>query len=409
MVITAERMLDVSTGRYVEEPVVVITDGRITSVVGRAGGQPSVPEGAQHIDLTGMTLLPGLIDMHVHLAGTPRINGYDRLRFTDSFWPTLGVPNAKALLDAGFTTVRSMGAPQYSDVAIRQGIDRGLYPGPRIFAAAHPIGPSGGHCDTNNLPSSLQSVNGEAGENGVEEVRLRVRQNRRYGAQVIKLCATGGVFSANTEPGAQQMTEEEMRSAVEAANMLGMRVAAHAHGTEGIKAAIRAGVDTIEHASFLDDEAIRMARARGTYLSMDIYNTDYTLSEGERNGVEPENLAKERQVGTRQRESFRQSVLAGVSHVFGSDAGVYPHGAGGRQFAVMVNFGMTPLQAIQAATINAAVALDRAGDLGTIEPDRFGDMIAVEGDPLRDVRLLENIPVVIKGGEVVKARRSAGE
>jgi imidazolonepropionase-like amidohydrolase len=354
-----------------------------------------------------MTLLPGLIDMHVHLTSTPLINGYDRLRVTDAFWPTLGVPNAKSLLDAGFTTVRSMGAPQYADVAVRQGIERGFYPGPRVIAAASTIGPTGGHCDTNNLPPSLRSATGEAGENGVEEVRVRVRQNRRYGADVIKLCATGGVFSSNTEPGAQQMSEEELRAGVEAAHMLGMRVAAHAHGTEGIKAAVRAGVDTIEHASFLDDEAIRLARERKTWLSMDIYNTEYTLSEGERNGVEPENLEKERQVGTRQRESFRRSVRAGVRHVFGTDAGVYPHGTGARQFRVMVEYGMTPLQAIQSATSNAAAALNRSNDVGTLAVGRFGDMIAVAGDPLRNVRLLEAVPVVIKGGEVIIDRREA--
>jgi imidazolonepropionase-like amidohydrolase len=203
------------------------------------------------------------------------------------------------------------------------------------------------------------------------------------------------------------MSEEELRAGVEAAHMLGMRVAAHAHGTEGIKAAVRAGVDTIEHASFLDDEAIRLARERKTWLSMDIYNTEYTLSEGERNGVEPENLEKERQVGTRQRESFRRSVRAGVRHVFGTDAGVYPHGTGARQFRVMVEYGMTPLQAIQSATANAAAALNRSNDVGTLAVGRFGDMIAVAGDPLRNVRLLEAVPVVIKGGEVINDRREA--
>jgi len=406
VVITADRMLDVASGRYVEEPVIVVTDGRIAAVVGRGGGRPTIPAGATRIDLPGMTLLPGLIDMHVHLASTPLINGYDRLEYTDAFWATLGVPNARAMLEAGFTTVRSVGADDFADVAIRQGIDRGYYPGPRVIASGPSFGPTGGHCDTNDLPPSLRFRNGEQGVNGPDEARRQVRTNRRYGAQLIKVCATGGVFSTNTEPGAQQMGEDELRAVVSEAHMLGMRVAAHAHGTDGIKAAIRAGVDTIEHASFLDAEAIRMAVAGGTWLSMDIYNTEYTLSEGERNGVRPENLEKERQVGTRQRESFRASVRGGARHVFGTDAGVYPHGTGARQFRVMVEFGMTPIQAIRAATTNAAEALDRASDVGAIAVGRYGDLVAVRGDPLADPRVLENVAMVIKGGAIAADRRA---
>jgi imidazolonepropionase-like amidohydrolase len=407
VVVTAARMLDVKTGRYLEEPVIVITDGRIASVVGRNGGRPNIPEGARRIDLPGMTILPGLIDMHVHLTSTPLINGYDRLEYSDAFWPTLGVPNARSMLEAGFTTVRSVGAEDYGDVAIRQGVDRGYYPGPRVIAAGPAFGPTGGHCDTNDLPPSLQFRTGEQGVNGPAEVRARVRELRRRGAQLIKICATGGVFSSNTEPGAQQMGEDEIRAAVDEAHMLGLRVAAHAHGTDGIKTAIRAGVDTIEHASFLDAEAIRMARERGTWLSMDIYNTEYTLSEGERNGVRQENLDKERQVGTRQRESFRQSVRGGARHVFGTDAGVYPHGTGARQFRVMVQFGMTPIQAIRTATVNAAEALGREADVGALEVGRFGDLVAVAGDPLADVSLLENVAVVVKGGAIAADRRGA--
>jgi len=407
VVVTADRMLDVRTGRYVAEPVIVITNGRIAAIGARNGGRPDIPAGARRIDLPGMTLLPGLIDMHVHLTSSPFIRGYRRLEVTDAFWPTLGVPNAQKMLAAGFTTIRSMGAGSYADVAIRQGIERGFYPGPRIVAAGPSFGPTGGHCDTNDLPPSLTFRDGERGVNGPDEVRARVRELRRRGSNVIKVCATGGVFSINTEPGAQQMTEAELRAAVEEAHMLGLKVAAHAHGTDGIKAAIRAGVDTIEHASFLDAEAIRMARAAGTWLSMDIYNTEYTLAEGEKNGVPQENIDKERQVGTRQRESFRDSVRAGVRHVFGTDAGVYPHGMGGRQFRVMVEFGMTPIDAIRAATLNASEALGRTGDVGTIEVGKFGDLVAVAGDPLRDVRVLEDIPIVIKGGEIAVDRRGS--
>jgi imidazolonepropionase-like amidohydrolase len=405
VVVTAARMLDVATGRYVEEPVIVITDGRIVSVVGRNGGRPNIPADARRIDLPGMTLLPGLIDMHVHLASVPQIGGYRRFEFTDSFWATMAPQNARAMLEAGFTTIRSMGAPNYADVAVRQGIDSGFYPGPRIVAATRSFGPTGGHCDMNGLPPSLVSREGERGVNGAEAVRLQVRQNRRYGADVIKLCATGGVFSRNTDPGAQQMSEAEMRAAVEEAHMLGMRVAAHAHGAAGIKAAIRAGVDTIEHASLVDAEGIRMARERGTYFSMDIFNTEYTQAEGARNGVLEENLRKDRDVAQLQRDNFRAAHRAGVRMVYGTDAGVMPHGTAAGQFRTMVQYGMTPIEAIRSATLNAAEALGRARDVGAIEVGRFGDMVAVRGDPLADVRVLENVAVVIKGGAVAADRR----
>ncbi|HEX8444227.1 MAG TPA: amidohydrolase family protein [Allosphingosinicella sp.] len=401
VVVTADRMIDVLAGRAVDRPQVVITDGRIAAV-GRQGD--AAPQGAKRIELPGKTLLPGLIDMHVHLGGSEKVKGYRTLEFTDNFFLVMGVPNAGKLLDAGFTTVRSVGAGGYLDVALRQGIELGELRGPRIIAATSPIGATGGHCDENtNQPSRARTAPGVA--DGPDEVRKKVRELRKLGAQVIKVCATGGVFSRNTDPGAQQMTYEELKMAADEAHMLGMKVAAHAHGTDGIKAAIRAGIDTIEHASFLDDEAIRMAKERGTWLSMDIYNTDYTLTEGAKNGVLEENLAKERIVGTRQREAFRRSVQLGARHVFGSDVGVYPAGLGGRQFPVMVRFGMTPMQAIQAATSNAAQALGREKDVGAIAVGRFGDMIAVDGDPIADIRQLEDVDVVIKGGKIEKSER----
>lgn len=405
VIVTADRMVDVVGGRTVERPVVVIEDGRISSVTSGAAPQ-DVAADARRIDLSGMTILPGLIDMHVHLGGHPEVRGYRTLEFTDSFFLVTGVPNAERLLDAGFTTVRSLGAPAHLDVALRQAIELGAIEGPRIVAATYPIGATGGHCDENtNRPSLARTAPGVA--DGPEAVRAKVRELRKLGAQLIKVCATGGVFSRNTDPGAQQMTFEELKMAVDEAHMLGMKVAAHAHGAEGIKAAIRAGVDTVEHASFLDDEAIRLAREHGTWLSMDIYNTEYTLAEGARLGVLEENLEKERRVGTVQRESFRRSVAGGARHVFGSDVGVYPAGLGGRQFGVMVDHGMTPLQAIQAATVNAAEALGRSGDVGAIETGRFGDLVAVAGDPLRDISALEQVAVVIKGGEVVEDRRGS--
>jgi imidazolonepropionase-like amidohydrolase len=402
LVVTADRMVDVLAGRVVDEPLVVITDGRIVSVVGRGGARPVIPEGAKRIDLPGKTILPGLIDMHVHLDTTPLIGGYRTFQYTDAFWTALAVPHARQMLEAGFTTVRNVGARNYADVGLRQAIEGGFAVGPRIVGAGYSFGPTGGHCDENRLPPSYAADPRETGVDGPEAVRRKVRENRKFGAQVIKVCATGGVFSRNTDPGAQQMTEAELRAAVEEAHMLGMKVAAHAHGAEGIKAALRAGVDTIEHASFIDAEGIRLAREKGAFLSMDIYNTEYTLAEGAKNGVEEENLEKERRVGTIQRENFRKAHQAGARMVYGTDAGVYPHAQAGRQFAVMVRYGMTPMEAIQAATRNAAEALGREKDVGAIAPGRFGDIIAVDGDPLRDVRALEDVDVVIKGGEVVK-------
>ncbi len=404
VVVTADRMVDVLAGRVVRNPVVVITDGRI-SAVHSGGQQAAIPAGATRIDLAGKTILPGLIDMHVHLASTPVIGGRRRLDYTDSFWTTLGVPNAKAMLDAGFTTVRNVGSGEYADIALKQGIEGGFFPGPRIVPAAYSFGATGGHCGGGNgLPPSLSKAV-ERGVNGPEAVRTQIRENRKFGAEVIKVCATGGVFSRNTDPGEQQMTEAELRAAAEEAHMLGMKVAAHAHGAPGIKAAIRAGIDTIEHASLVDDEGIRLAKEKGTYFSMDIFNTEYTQSEGKKNGVDEENLKKDRDVADIQRNNFRKAHQAGVKMVFGSDAGVMPHATAAGQFAVMTRYGMTPMEAIQAATRNAAQALGREKDVGAIAVGRFGDIIAVDGDPIADVRAIEDVDVVIKGGKVEKSDR----
>lgn len=401
VVVTADRMVDVAAGRTVEAPVIVITGGRIVAVTTRGGRQSDIPEGTTRIDLPGKTILPGLIDMHVHLDGNAYYAGYSGLQFTDHFWTAQGVANARTLLDAGFTTVRNLGARGYADVAFRQAIDEGLIEGPRIVAAGHSLGATGGHCDNNRLPPSYEARGKGVGD-GPQALRTLVREQRKYGAEVIKVCATGGVMSRNTEPGQQQLSEEEIRAVVEEARMWGLRVAAHAHGAEGIKAAIRAGVTTVEHASLIDAEGIRLARERGTFLTMDIFLTDWLLAEGERVGLLPENLAKEREVGQAQRENFRRTVEAGVRHVFGTDAAVYPHGMGGGQFAVMVRWGMTPIQAIRAATLNAAEALGRSGDVGAITVGRWGDIVAVDGDPLADIRTLERVTHVIKGGRLVK-------
>src|SRR5688500_18942494 len=404
VVVTADRMLDVLTGRYVEGPAIFIgNDGRIQSIGSLAALQ--VPAGTRHINLAGKTLLPGLIDMHVHLDSPADIGGYRGLEFTDSFWQATAVGNAKAMLDAGFTTVRNVGSADWNDVGLKQAIDEGYAVGPRIVPAGHALSATGGHCDQTFLPPGKQKDRKEEGVgDGAEELRYQVRRQRKFGAEVIKVCATGGVFSRNTEPGQQQLSEAELRAIAEEAHQWGLRVAAHAHGADGIKAAIRAGIDTIEHASLVDAEGIRLAaaRPRPVWFSMDIYNTEYTQAEGKKNGVLEDNLRKDREVAQIQRDNFRAAHRAGVKMVFGSDAGVMPHGTAAGQFRYMVEYGMTPMEAIQAATRNAALALGRERDVGAIAVGRYADIIAVDGDPLADVRQLEDVDVVIKGGEVVK-------
>ena len=398
VVVRAAHMIDVLAGKRVDGAQVVITDGRITAV-GKAGD--AVPADAQVIDLGQRTLLPGLIDMHVHLTGDPTLSGYRGLEFTDNLSTVIGVANARKTVEAGFTTVRNVGSANYDDVALKQGIELGYVPGPRIVPATYALGATGGHCDSTEFPPSI-TVPSPQIANTPDEFRALVRKVRKYGAEVIKICATGGVFSKTDSVGAQQMSYEELKAVADEAHMLGMRVAAHAHGTAGINDALRAGIDTIEHASLADEESFKLAKAKGAWLDMDIYNDDYILAEGEKNGVFAESLAKEKMIGRKQRETFRAAYAAGVKLLFGTDGGVYPNGYNARQFAKMVEWGMTPIEAIQAATKTAAEALDRTGDLGAIATGRYGDLIAVDGDPLADVRTLEHVAFVMKGGEVVK-------
>jgi imidazolonepropionase-like amidohydrolase len=400
-VVTADRMLDVTSGRYVDHPAIVIgDDGRIQRIGNLASMQ--LPAGVKHIDLPGETLLPGLIDMHVHLNSLAEIGGYQGLKFTDSFWSAVGPYNARKTIDAGFTTVRNVGSPDFDDVALQQAIDGGWVVGPRIVPATYLLGATGGHCDdTNGLPPSIGDKQAPGIVTSPENAREKVRWVHKYGAEVIKICATGGVFSMGDSVGAQQLTYDEMKAIADEAHMLGLKVAAHAHGDEGIRTAILAGIDTIEHASLASDPTIQLARQHGTWFDMDIYNDDYILATGTKNGTEQESLDKERAIGLKQRQTFQRAVKAGVKMIFGTDAGVYPHGDNGKQFAKMVQWGMTPLQAIQAATLNASAALGR-NDVGVIEPGRYGDLVAVRGDPLRDVALLEHVDAVVKGGELVK-------
>jgi imidazolonepropionase-like amidohydrolase len=397
-VITADKMVDVLSGKVTDNPAIFVgEDGRITSIadarVVRWGNDVT------HINLSGKTILPGLIDMHVHLDSPAEIGGYNGLQYTDSFWAMTAVKSARDMLKAGFTTVRNVGSQNYNDVGLKQAIDAGYAAGPRIIPAANSLGATGGHCDETFYPPSFQRKSVSVGD-GAAELRKRVREQRKYGAEVIKICATGGVFSRNTEPGQQQLSEEELRAVADEAHQWGLKVAAHAHGASGIKAAINAGIDTIEHASLVDDEGIKLAVQKGTYFGMDIYNTDYTQAEGKKNGVLEDNLRKDREIGQIQRDNFRKAHKAGVKMIFSSDAAIMPHGLAARQFKTMTDYGMTPLDAIRAATRNAAQALGREKDVGAIAVGRYADIIAVEGDPLTDVRRLENVTDVIKSGVV---------
>jgi len=398
--LTAAHMVDPVAGRVMNAPAVVIKDDKIVSV-GTAASLP-VPADARKIDLGGATILPGLIDMHTHITVRSDKEGYERLSVSLPAAAISGAANAGKTLQAGFTTLRNVGADGYADVALRDSINAGETVGPRLFVSGPLIGATGGHCDENLLPFAYHTV-GEGVADGPDAIRKKVREVHKYGANLIKLCATGGVLSKGDSVGAQQLTYEEMKAAVDEAHMLGLKVAAHAHGTSGINDAIRAGVDTIEHASLADAESIALAKQKGAVFDMDIYNDDFILSEGAKMGILPESLDKERVIGRQQRETFKRAVQAGVIMTFGTDAGVYPHGDNGKQFAKMVEWGMTSMQAIQAATSTAAKVLGHLGDdLGAIEPGKYADIIAVSGDPIANVAELEHVRFVMKAGVVYR-------
>ena len=397
--VKAGRLIDVLGQRVLTNQIIVIDGTRIKSV--GAAGSVAIPSGAHVIDLSAKIVMPGFIDTHTHITGDPTVSYYDSYHVSHAREGVLGAMNARRTLLAGFTTIRNVGAGGFSDVAVRDGIDRGDIMGPHIFASGPAIGITGGHCDENNLAPEL-NYSGEGVADGPDSVRKMVRRNIKYGADLIKYCGTGGVFSKGDTPGAPQFSFEEAKTIIDEAHFMGRTVAVHAHGAEGIKIAIRAGVDSIEHASLVDDEGIRLAKQHGTVFSMDIYNTDYTQAEGKANGVPEENLQKDRDIGEIQRDNFRKAFNAGVKMSFGTDAGVYPHGMNAKQFATMVRYGMTPLQAIVAATENGAELLRRQKDFGAVASGRIADLIAVSGDPIRDVTVLERMEFVMKEGQVYR-------
>jgi imidazolonepropionase-like amidohydrolase len=394
------KLLDVRSGKLLTDQVIVFDANGTITAAGPASS-PLAPGGATMIDLPSATCLPGLIDVHTHLTSDPSASGYQGLGISVPREAIIGAKNARLTVHAGFTTVRNVGASNYTDVALRDGINAGDIEGPRMLVSGPPLSITGGHCDENLLPFEFHAKSSGVAD-GPWAARAKVRETVKYGADLVKVCASGGVLSKGDQPGTPQYTYEELQAIAEEAHKLGRKVAAHAHGTQSIKDSIRAGIDSIEHSSLIDDEGISLAKQHGTYLVFDIYNDDYILQEGARVGMLPESIEKERKLGRLQRENFRHAWQSGTKMAFGTDAGVYPHGDNAKQFAKMVEWGMKPMDAIQAATVRAADLIGWPDKVGTIETGHDADIIAVSGDPTSDVRLLESVKFVMKGGAVVR-------
>jgi imidazolonepropionase-like amidohydrolase len=400
--IKAGRLIDPDASAVLNDQVVLIRQNKIEAV----GKGLAIPNGARVIDLSNMTVLPGLIDCHTHLAdGHNDGEPFNVLRKTASQIALESVPNARKMLESGFTTVRDVGTYRaLNDVALRDAIARGDVPGPRMYVAGAYITVTGGagamtgQAPDIQLPWDLHY--GEA--NSPWEVRQRIRQLAHDGVDLIKVLDTGAVLTHGSNPTSLEFTLEELQAAVDEASHFGLRVAVHAHATQGIKNAILAGAASVEHAEMVDDEAIAMALKHGTYFDMDIYDEE-CIQEGGRNGTVPKDfLEHDAELGQLQRDNFRKSLKAGVKMAFGTDAGVCPYGTSAKQFAFMVKYGMTPMQAIQAATTNAADLLGHSKEVGSIKPGKYADVIAVSGDPLRDISVLERVDFVMKDGAVYK-------
>ncbi|HUR59184.1 MAG TPA: amidohydrolase family protein [Opitutaceae bacterium] len=408
--VKAARLIDPASGQVRTNQFIVIEDDKITSVGAAADVQSTLPAGTKVIDLGNATVLPGLIDCHTHITSQPEDYYADIFRKSPIDYAVLAHVYARRTLEAGFTTVRDVGAGEFIDIALRNAINAGKIPGPRMLCVGVSLGSTGGHADLTGFSPYLRFQEIAPGVvDGADAIRKAVRNNIKYGADWIKIHASAGVLSEEESVGAPQFSLEEMKAAVDEAAMWGRKVAAHAHGTEAIKIALRAGVATIEHASLIDDEGIQLAKEKGAWLVPDIYNDDYILAEFSRMGYPDKIIEKERKVGRLQRENFQKAVRAGAKVAFGTDAGVYPHGWNAKQFRHMVQWGMTPMQAIQAATTSAAELIGWKEKAGQLAPGFYADLIAVNADPLADISALENVGFVMKGGAVVKDAFTAGK
>jgi len=408
VLVRAGRLIVVRTGAVLTNQAILIEGDRIKEVGPADAVAAHAPRDARVIDLRNATVLPGLIDCHTHITSEPGDYYKQLFRMSSIDEAVRAHVYAKRTLDAGFTTVRNVGAGEFVDVALRNAINEGVIAGPRMLVSTMPLSATGGHGDVNGMSPYLRFEGFSGIANGVDQIREKIRFEVKYGADLIKVLASAGVLSEEESVGAPQYTQEELNAVVEEAAMWGRKVAAHAHGAEAIKRATRAGVASIEHGSLIDDEGIRLMKEHGTYLVADIYNDDYIIAEYTRLGFPPKIIEKERLVGRQQRENFKKAVQAGVKIAFGTDAGVYPHGWNAKQFAHMVRWGTTPLQAIQAATVNAADLIGWADRVGALEPGKFADVIGVAGDPLQDVTVLEHVGFVMKGGQVVKDSLTGG-
>jgi len=398
-VIRAGRVLDVRTGALRANQAIVIVGDKITQIAPAAEVKTSGDDIT--IDLPDATLLPGLIDMHTHLTFELSSLGYSGLGISTAREALHGARNARRTLEAGFTTVRNLGAFDYSDIALRDAINDGDVIGPRIVASGPALGITGGHCDENLLPPAFHFQAGGVAD-GVEAVQHKVREVIKYGADVIKICATGGVLSKGDDPNASQFTLEEMKAIVADAHRLGRKVAAHAHGAEGVRWASEAGVDSIEHGHLMDDAAIATLKKNGTYLVPTLFLSEYMEKNMDRSDVPEFSKQKMRDVMAAMRKNVGKAFAAGVKVALGTDAAVYPHGLNAGEFHVYVSMGMTPLAAIQTATVNASDLLGSKFNVGTLEPGKFADIVAVDGDPTKDVTVLEHVKFVMKGGSVYK-------
>ncbi len=402
--VRAGKLIDTDAGTVLTDQIIILRDSKIEAV----GKSLDIPVGSNVIDLSQMTVLPGLIDCHTHLVGDARdLDPLAELQKTAAQKAFESIPNARKTLEAGFTTVRDVGTYRaLVDLALRDAIARGDVIGPRIYGAGAYITISnGGGALTGFAPDITLPWDLRFGQaDSPWEVRKRVRELASQGVDVIKVIATGAVLTHRSNPAAEEFTSEELQAAVDEARKFGLRVAAHAHAAQGIKDAVRAGVASIEHGTFLDDGGITLMKEHGTYLVADIYDDEFIQGEGARQGMPKDFLKKDADLGRIQRENFRKAFKAGVKIAFGTDAGVYPHGDNARQFAFMVKYGLTPMQAIQSATIWAADLLGKADELGSIKPGKRADLIAVAGDPVRDVRVLEHVQFVVKDGRVFKQR-----